>query len=146
MLPRCQRDARKLASPAPELLEALSRYAARPAVTESRLARLPSDRIRYAPKKRWRSGATALAGGSEAGRSFFLGRGMAQTGDERVRVASGVHDATLLRAAGWRRGMVEEAAARLPPPAATVLAVSVRVRDLLATACAPLGPTCGMRG
>jgi hypothetical protein len=43
-----------------ERLEALCRYAARPAVSESRLAELPDGRIGYARKRRWRDGTTAV--------------------------------------------------------------------------------------
>jgi hypothetical protein len=41
-------------------LEALCRYAARPAVSESRLAELPDGRIGYALKRRYRDGTTAV--------------------------------------------------------------------------------------
>jgi hypothetical protein len=41
-------------------LEALCRYAARPAVSESRLAELPDGRIGYARKRRYRDGTTAV--------------------------------------------------------------------------------------
>ena len=43
-----------------ERLEALCRYAARPAVSESRLAELPDGRIGYALKRRYRDGTTAV--------------------------------------------------------------------------------------
>lgn len=43
-----------------EKLEKLCRYAARPAVAESRLVELPDGRIGYALKKRWRDGTTAV--------------------------------------------------------------------------------------
>ncbi|MFN7669773.1 MAG: transposase [Planctomycetota bacterium] len=39
-------------------LGALCRYAARPALSESRLAKVPDGRIGYARKKRYRDGAT----------------------------------------------------------------------------------------
>ncbi|MFN6194588.1 MAG: transposase [Planctomycetota bacterium] len=41
-------------------LEALCRYAARPAVSESRLAELPDGRIGYALKRRFADGTTAV--------------------------------------------------------------------------------------
>ena len=41
-------------------LEALCRYAARPAVSESRLAELPDGQIGYALKRRYRDGTTAV--------------------------------------------------------------------------------------
>jgi len=43
-----------------ERLEALCRYAARPAVSESRLAELPDGRIGYALKRRFADGTTAV--------------------------------------------------------------------------------------
>jgi hypothetical protein len=43
-----------------EKLERLCRYAARPAVAESRLVELSDGRIGYALKKRWRDGTTAV--------------------------------------------------------------------------------------
>jgi hypothetical protein len=43
-----------------EKLETLCRYAARPAVAESRLVELADGRIGYALKKRWRDGTTAV--------------------------------------------------------------------------------------
>jgi hypothetical protein len=43
-----------------EKLEKLCRYAARPAVAESRLVELADGRIGYALKKRWRDGTTAV--------------------------------------------------------------------------------------
>jgi Putative transposase len=43
-----------------EKLEKLCRYAARPAVAESRLVELSDGRIGYALKKRWRDGTTAV--------------------------------------------------------------------------------------
>jgi hypothetical protein len=43
-----------------ERLEKLCRYAARPAVAESRLVELGDGRIGYALKKRWRDGTTAV--------------------------------------------------------------------------------------
>jgi len=43
-----------------ERLERLCRYAARPAVAESRLVELADGRIGYALKKRWRDGTTAV--------------------------------------------------------------------------------------
>jgi hypothetical protein len=43
-----------------ERLETLCRYAARPAVSESRLAELPDGRIGYALKRRYRDGTTAV--------------------------------------------------------------------------------------
>ena len=43
-----------------ESLERLCRYAARPAVAESRLAELADGRIAYSLKKRWRDGTTAV--------------------------------------------------------------------------------------
>jgi hypothetical protein len=39
-------------------LEHLCRYAARPAIAESRLSLLPDGRVRYALKKRWKDGTT----------------------------------------------------------------------------------------
>jgi hypothetical protein len=41
-------------------LEKLCRYAARPAVAESRLGELPDGRIAYSLKKRWKDGTTAV--------------------------------------------------------------------------------------
>ncbi|MFO0278991.1 MAG: transposase, partial [Planctomycetota bacterium] len=41
-----------------ERLEALCRFAARPAVSESRLAELPDGRIGYALKRRFADGTT----------------------------------------------------------------------------------------
>jgi hypothetical protein len=43
-----------------EGLEKLCRYAARPAVAESRLSELPDGRIAYSLKKRWKDGTTAV--------------------------------------------------------------------------------------
>jgi hypothetical protein len=43
-----------------EGLEKLCRYAARPAVAESRLSELPDGRIAYSLKKRWKNGTTAV--------------------------------------------------------------------------------------
>lgn len=43
-----------------EKLETLCRYAARPAVAESRLLELADGRIAYTLKKRWKDGATAV--------------------------------------------------------------------------------------
>jgi len=43
-----------------ERLEALYRYAARPAVSESRLAELPDGRIGYALKRRCAEGTPAV--------------------------------------------------------------------------------------
>jgi hypothetical protein len=43
-----------------EKLEKLCRYAARPAVAESRLVELSDGRIGYSLKKRWRDGTTAV--------------------------------------------------------------------------------------
>ncbi|MFN9440770.1 MAG: transposase [Planctomycetota bacterium] len=43
-----------------ERMEALCRYAARPAVSESRLAELPNGRIGYARKRRFADGTTAV--------------------------------------------------------------------------------------
>jgi hypothetical protein len=43
-----------------EGLEKLCRYAARPAVAESRLRELPDGRIAYSLKKRWKDGTTAV--------------------------------------------------------------------------------------
>jgi hypothetical protein len=79
-----------------ERLEALCRYAARPAVSESRLAELPDGRIGYALKRRFADGTTAVVGRgggavcSRGGDAVEWGRGWVRAGgcgrvDERAR-------------------------------------------------------------
>ncbi|MBM3975317.1 MAG: hypothetical protein FJ301_14580, partial [Planctomycetes bacterium] len=93
-----------------ERLEALCRYAARPAVSESRLAELPDGRIGYARKRRFGDGTTA---GAAAGCRHGAGGG----GGCQVAGADNAATTAMSAAAAVRRQQAERRArARLRVP------------------------------